>query len=155
MPAIAKIRYTHDAVIDMIIANPAVSQNDLAAEFGFSVSWMSIIINSDAFQNRLAERKAILVDPRLAASIEDRLDVLAKRSLDKLLDRIDQNNPISTTDLVRIATLGVGDKNKKPDKPTVQQNLYVVNLPPPAPNAKEWLSSSQGFGQVIENVERA
>ena len=115
MPEIAKTRYTHEAIIDVIISNPGVSQNDLAREFGFTPGWMSIIINSDAFQERLTERKAELSDPVIRASIEDRLDALAKRSLDKLLDRIDNNHPISTGDLVRMATLGAGVRNKRPE----------------------------------------
>ena len=86
MSEITKVRYTHDAIIDMIIANPAVSQGDLSREFGFTESWMSIIINSDSFQERLANRKGELVDPKIKASIEARLDAIARRALDRLLD---------------------------------------------------------------------
>ncbi len=150
MPEIAKTRYTHEAIIDVIISNPGVSQNDLAREFGFTPGWMSIIINSDAFQERLTERKAELSDPVIRASIEDRLDALAKRSLDKLLDRIDNNHPISTGDLVRMATLGAGDRNKRPEKAAIEQNLYVVNLPPPARDSNSWLAtSSRGASETF------
>ena len=150
MPEIAKTRYTHEAIIDVIISNPGVSQNDLAREFGFTPGWMSIIINSDAFQERLTERKAELSDPVIRASIEDRLDALAKRSLDKLLDRIDNNHPISTGDLVRMATLGAGDRNKRPEKAAIEQNLYVVNLPPPARDSNSWLAtSSRGAAETF------
>lgn len=153
MPEIQKIRYTHDAVIDEIIANPAISQGELAARFGYTQAWMSIIVNSDAFQERLAERKAQLIDPKLQATIEDRLDGLARRALDKLLDRLDNGTPISNKDLLSMATLGVGDKNKRPSGPVSQQNLYVVQLPPPAPSAQSWVQTAQGRGAslVIEN----
>ena len=33
-PRIAKVRYTHEDCIDCIIANPGISQNDLAARYG-------------------------------------------------------------------------------------------------------------------------
>lgn len=144
MPEIAKVRYTHDAMIDLIIERPEISQRQLAQEFGFTESWVSIVINSDAFQERLAHRKAVLVDPRLVASIEDRLDSLARRSLDKLLERLDNNQPISNGDLVRMAQLGVGDRNKQPQGPAVENNLYVVNIPPKASNSQDWLNSAQG-----------
>lgn len=150
MPEITKVRYTHDAIIDMIIANPAVSQGDLAAEFGFTQSWMSIIINSDAFQERLAERKGELLDPKIRASIESRLEALAKRSLDKLLEKLDNNHPVSCGDLVRMASLGVGDRNKREEKAAVQQNLYVVNLPPPERDAKTWLRTSSRGVEIID-----
>ena len=155
VPTLQKVRYTHEALIDVIIANPAISQRDLAKHFGFTEGWMSIIINSDAFQTRLAERKGALVDPKILASIEDRLEALGKRSLDKLLERVDNGTPISNGDLVRMAALGSGDRNKRPEKAAVENNLYVVNLPPPAPNADAWLATASrkppGYSQVIEN----
>lgn len=140
---IKKVRYTHDAVIDEILVNPSISQNELAKIFGFSAGWMSICINSDAFQERLAERKGMLTDPKIIASINERLDAIARRSLEKIMDRLD--NPganIKTMELVAIAKLGVGDKNTRPAGPQLQQNnLYVVNLPPPAQNSQQWLSN--------------
>lgn len=143
-----KVRYTHDAVIDEILMNPSVSQGELAKQFGFTQTWMSIVINSDAFQERLAERKGQLQDPAIIASINERLDAIARRSLDKIMDRLD--NPVAsaqmkTADLVSIAKLGVGDKNTRPAGPQLQQNnLYVVSLPEPAKNASAWLNSAQG-----------
>ena len=71
-PTIARVRYTHEACVDMILANPAVSQNDLAAHFGYSAGWMSIVVNSNAFQEKLAERKGELIDPVIKASLEER-----------------------------------------------------------------------------------
>ena len=158
MPEIARVRYTHDAVIDEILMNPAISQNDLAKHFGFSASWMSIVINSDAFQERLAERKGELVDPKVRATISERLDAIAKRSLEKIMDRLD--NPaaqIKTLELVAIAKLGVGDKNTRPAGPQTQNNLYVVSLPAPAQDAKSWIanrSDPRGPVEIIENQAR-
>jgi len=143
-PSVAKVRYTHDAVIDEIIAEPSVSQGELSRRFGFTETWMSIIINSDAFQERLAERKAILVDPRLIATIEDRLGSLARGSLDKLLERLDSGATIRTSDLVSMAKLAVGDKNSRPAAPMQQNNLYVVALPPRETDSKTWLQNASG-----------
>lgn len=142
MPSIANVRYTHDAIIDKILVDPAVSQGELARQFGFSQTWMSIVINSDAFQNRLAERKGELTDPAIAASINERLDAIAKRSLDKIAERLDRpGDAIATKDLVSIAKLGVGDKNTRPAGPPVTQNLYVLSIPAPAQNSRDWLSN--------------
>jgi hypothetical protein len=145
-PEIRKIRYTHDAVIDEIIAFPAISQGELSQKFGFTQSWMSIIINSDAFQERLAERKAQLVDPRLIASIEDRLGAVAQRSLDKIMEKLDGpgQNGIKMMELVAIAKLGVGDRNITKGVTVQNNSLYVVNLPPTAPDAKTWVKTAQG-----------
>ena len=149
MPEIAKVRYTHDAVIDEIILNPGISQGELSRMFGFSQSWMSICINSDAFKERLAERKALMTDPAIVASINERLDAVARRSLDKILERLDSPTAqIKTAELVQIAKLGVGDKNTRPATPLQQNNLYVVQLPAPAPNANAWLNGVQNSSRV-------
>lgn len=156
-PMIANVRYTHEGIIDEIVMNPAISQNDLAKRFGYSATWMSIVINSDAFQERLRERKAELTDPKLLASINERLDAIAGKALEKIIDRLD--NPaanISHKDLVAIAKLGVGDKNTRVAAPAIQQSLYVVNIPPPAQNSAQWLSerAPRGVSEIIENATR-
>ena len=143
MAEIAKVRYTHDAVIDEILSDPSISQGELAARFGYTQAWMSIIINSDAFKEKLAERRGVLIDPRVAASISDRLDAVARRSLEKLLDRLDSPNALKPHELVAMAKLGVGD-GASIRAGTITQNNYVVNLPPPAANPEVWLKNARG-----------
>lgn len=153
---IAKVRYTHDAIIDEILVDPSISQNELAKRFGFTAAWMSIIVNSDAFQNRLAERKGELIDPKITASIEQRLESLAKFSLDRLLERVESSVPLKPMELVAMAKLGAGDRANRPAGPPVSTNLYVVNLPPVAQNSSEWLSSARrppGVSQIPQKVD--
>lgn len=155
MAEIGKVRYTHDAVIDIILANPAVSQGDLAREFGFTQAWMSIIINSDAFKARLAERKGELLDPKIKASMEARLEALGNRALDRLLERVESSVPLKPLELVAMAKLGAGDRMNRPPAGPATNNLYVIAMPPAAANSTEWLSSTrrapQGvFPQTIE-----
>lgn len=140
MPEITKVSYTHDAIIEEILVNPAISQGELSQRFGYTQGWMSIILNSDAFKERLAERKGELTDPKLVASINERLDAIARRSLDKIISRLDMDYPMKTSELIDVAKLGVGAG--KTGAPGVQQNLYVMNIPAPASTAQEWLSSS-------------
>lgn len=159
MPEIARVRYTHDAVIDEILVNPAISQNDLAKIFGFSPTWVSIIINSDAFQERLAERKGELVDPKIRATVNERLDAIASVALGKIMDRLDSplSGQIKNVDLIAMAKLGVGDKNTRPAAPIQQNNLYVVALPPPSLNSSTWLDNAQrtpGPLPLVQEVPR-
>lgn len=160
LPSLANVRYTHDAIIDEILLNPSVSQGDLSRQFGFSQSWMSIVINSDAFQNALAERKAELVDPKITATINERLEAVAKRSLDKILERLDSGVTPKDADLVAMAKLGVGDKNMRAPGPVVNNNLYVVQAPLPAQNSSTWLEGSSvgvkppGVLPLVQEVAR-
>lgn len=87
--ALVKVRYTHDAMIDMIIAKPDVLQNDIAAYFGYSVGWISRIMCSDAFQARLATRRGEVVIPGLLATFEERLKAMTTRSLDLIMEKME------------------------------------------------------------------
>ena len=83
---IAKINYSHDGMINLILANRGITQNRLAEHFGYSASWVSQVMSSDAFQARLAERAAEIEDPTLRASVEDSLKGLVARSMEILKD---------------------------------------------------------------------
>lgn len=107
MRQIAKVSYTHDALIDEIVNRPTASQGELAAVFGFSPSWICQIIASDAFQVRLAERKDALVDPGLRATIKERFDALVRRSLDVLQHKLAKHaDDIPDNLALRAAELG-------------------------------------------------
>jgi hypothetical protein len=80
--AIAKLNYTHDSMIDMILANPEVSQGKLAELYGYTEGWVSRVIASDSFQARMEQRKAQLIDPQTAKAMDDRLKGLATQSLE-------------------------------------------------------------------------
>ena len=102
---IQKVRYTHDAVIDAIIENPSISQNNLAALFGYTPGWISQVMGSDAFKNKLEQRKEELVDPQIRLSLNERFNALVGRSLDVLQERLMMPNPDPELAL-RAAALG-------------------------------------------------
>ena len=148
--AIQRVKYTHDALIDMIIANPAVSQGQLATAFGYTQGWLSRVMNSDAFQARLAARKMEVVDPQLVLSIDEKLRALASKSLDVVLDKLSvtQNSDTALKALeVTSKALGYGARQQNLN---VQQN-FVVALPPKAASASEWAAAhGEGRGMVID-----
>jgi len=88
---IKKISYTHEAMIDLILAEPTVSATELAEIFDYSPGWISRVIASDAFQARMAERKAQLTDPMIAASIDERLRGVAVHSISMIQDKLAAN----------------------------------------------------------------
>lgn len=85
---IRKVSYSHDAMIDQIIADPCVSQGTLASMFGYTQGWVSQVISSDAFQARLAARKDEIVDPTLRMTVEERIKSLVVRSLEILHEKL-------------------------------------------------------------------
>lgn len=149
---IAKVSYTHDAMIDMIVADPTVHQNDLARYFGFSPSWVSIVKNSDAFQARLAERRGELIDPVVVASIDERFRALADASLDLLLERVTHPALKPSDDfLIQTAKLSAGALGYGAKAPTGNTvNLaVVVQVPPKIASSSEWAAAHAPLVQRV------
>ena len=148
--AIGRVKYTHDAMIDLIIAQPAISQGELAKHFGYTQSWVSRIMNSDAFLARLAQRKADVVDPQLVLSVDEKLRAVASKSLDKVLEKLEAapsfDQALAAVNIASKA-LGYGARQQNLN---VQQN-FVVALPPKAASASEWAAAhGEGRGVVID-----
>lgn len=88
--AIAKVNYSHDGMINLILANRGITQNALASHFGYSASWVSQVMSSDAFQARMLERASEIEDPTLRATVEDGLRGLISRSMAILKEKLDK-----------------------------------------------------------------
>lgn len=136
---IEKTRYTHDAMIDAILADPTVKQNKLAEMFDRTPPWISRIIGSDAFQAALAKRREELTDPFLVATIEERFRGLAMQSLDVIAEKLGttQNADLALKALdISSKALGFGARGA-PGGGNVQNN-FVVQLPPKIEDAGKW-----------------
>ena len=71
---VEKISYTHDGMIDHILANPGISQGELGYIYGYSAGWISQIMASDAFQARMHERREAIIDPAIRLSMKERFE---------------------------------------------------------------------------------
>lgn len=126
---IAKVRYSHADMIDFIISNPGVSQNAIAARYGYTPGWVSRVMGSDAWQAAMAQRRGELVDPTLVATIDERFRGLTLRSLDRLMEKLDAPQ-VSDQVVLRAVelgakALGVGG-NAAPPPPAGQDQLAAL-----------------------------
>ena len=88
MAAIAKTSPTHDQIALWLVENPGPRQVTRCAEhFGYTVAWMSTIINSDAFRARLAQVQEHC-DAAVAADIPAKLRGVACLALDGLAEQL-------------------------------------------------------------------
>lgn len=143
--AIERVKYTHDALIDVIIQNPTIKQKDLAEHFGYTQAWLSRIMNSDAFLARLAERKKDIVDPSLTLSVEEKLRALADKSLDVVMEKLElSRSPDLGIKALEMTTKALG-YGARPANVAIQQN-FVVPMPQKAPSADAWAQKYAGGG---------
>lgn len=149
--AIARVKYSHDAMIDLIIAQPGVKQSEIVKHFGYTQAWVSRIMNSDAFLARLAQRKADLVDPSIALSIDERLRAVAAKSLDVVLEKLEL---VPTGEFALEAAtmaskaLGYGARQNNLN---VQQN-FVVAMPQKAADAGQWAEKYAGTSPQLRQM---
>lgn len=86
---VQRLTYTHEAMIDLILQEPTVNIAELSELFGFSTGWISRVIGSDSFKARLAERKAVLIDPHIAQQLNDRFSGVAIQAVEIIQKKLD------------------------------------------------------------------
>jgi hypothetical protein len=142
-----KMRYSHQAMADMLLENPWMSQNQLAAHFGRTPSWISTIVTCDAFQALLAERREDVIDPEMKLRIEERFKALTAQSLrvlqeklSKPADQVPDNLALRAAELGAKA-LGIGGNAPTPVVVTSEERLT---------NLAHRLIALRGGQQVID-----
>ena len=131
MPSVRppKVRYTHEAMADLMLENPWISQDQLAAHFGYSPAWISTVVTSNAFQAFYASRRAELLDPELRITLEERFRALTTKSLQVLQEKLSRPaDQVSDQLALRAAELGAKSLGIGGNAP-----------PPPPPNPAEYL----------------
>lgn len=84
--------------MDFMLQNPDMRLSEVARHFGYTQSWLSIIIHSDAFRSEYNRRRG-LIDARVAADIPTRLRALGSRALEQMENAFDTNS--ASMDLAR------------------------------------------------------
>ena len=127
-----KLRYTHQGMCDLLIQHPMISQNELAALFGYTPSWISTIITSDAFQSLLAQRRAEIVNPEIALTLHERYNALATKSLQVLQAKIskpaDQVSDALALKTAELAAKALGIGGNGPPVVQVDPASYLPEL---------------------------
>ncbi len=148
-----RVRYSHDAMVDLIIQRPEIHQNEIAEIFGRRPHWVSLVINSDAFQSRLAERKKELVDPILQATINDRLQAVAAESLDRIREKLSGPLPLTDEFLLKsadLSTKALGYGARVPGAGSTTNVAVVVQVPAKIASASDWAARHAPAPLVIE-----
>lgn len=140
---ITRVRYSHADCIDRMIASPSITQLELAMLYDVTPTWMSIVTNCDAFKVAMAERKAELIDPLLLATLNEKYGALAAKSVEVLLDKLNQPaDKISDKLALEAAALGAKamglGEAKSPAGPSATDHLAnlahrLIDLNRPAP----------------------
>jgi len=138
--AVMKVNYTHQALCDLILENPWITQGQIATYFGYTEGWVSQLLSADAVKEFLAERKAELMDPLLRQAINERLEGLAKQSMAVLQTKLALPNPSADLALkaLEISTRSLGYGAKQAGVELHQH--FVVAMPPKEVDGEAWIA---------------
>ena len=80
---------THELMMDWIIQNPGGTLREMGAYFDYSVSWLSTVMNSDAFKAYAAERLKD-VHTVVTQDVPTRMRGLAHLAIDKMEEMLEK-----------------------------------------------------------------
>lgn len=81
---IKAVSWQHEALADLMITEPQLSLGDIAKRLGFTLTWISVVKNSDSFKDYYAIRRKLHSDS-LTLGIKEKAAAIAELSLDVLL----------------------------------------------------------------------
>ena len=129
MGKVAKLSYSHQDMIDTIIAQPGISQGELAARYGFTQGWICNVMASDAWKSAMAARREEILDPQLRLTVDERFRALTTRSLERLMEKLDAPQVSDQTVLRAVElgakAMGVGG-NAAPPAPTSDHLAHLA-----------------------------
>ena len=89
MQQLKKIRPVHEHIMDTMLECPDITLRELGVATGYSVSYLSIMTNSDAFRARFAERKQEVC--RTSVDIPTRMRAIAAVAMEKLGEHVERS----------------------------------------------------------------
>lgn len=110
---IQKVSIKHEMIMNYIMENPQIPLGEVAYHFGISQAWLSTVIHSPAFQDRLLEKKEVIFHHTVVATVRDKVSMIAHRALDKMAEQLefvsDPKELRETADMA-LERLGYGGK---------------------------------------------
>ncbi|HXQ20993.1 MAG TPA: hypothetical protein VN812_04920 [Candidatus Acidoferrales bacterium] len=75
---------------EALLANPRITQRELAEQFRCSPWWISQIMRSERFMARRAKRAAEVIDPILYATVKNQMEKVMLRALELLSEKLER-----------------------------------------------------------------
>ena len=134
-PGPKRLSYTHREIIRWILANPGKDMTRRVAEhFGYSRSYVSIMMSSDLFQARLDEMTDELDDlviTEARASLRDRMEAVGNIACGNLAQIAETSmDKEFLLDAVRVMTKGLGMEAKASSPAAVVSSQTNITIAP-------------------------
>lgn len=132
---IKRMSVRHDAIAEFLLANPNMKMSAVAAHFGVTQAWLSVVIHSDIFQEYYRKMKGEFIDTRVMP-LREKLLGIAEAAVDRLAEQVQTTDSKTTLDIADkiLGRMGYGAKPQGPAT-VIQNNVVVSSLSPEEMNA--------------------
>ena len=148
---IRKLTVNHNAIADWLIANPGkAQQRTCAKEFDITESWLSTLVNQDAFQSLLKSKQSEVFD-QVVIPLQDKIAGVAHASIEKLgeiLDATKDGRLVKDINDSALKALGYGGQQSASLIINNTQNNLTVNQ---AALLEARARQSQHYGRTLES----
>lgn len=148
-----KLSHRHLAIMDWMLANPREKLGACADYFRVSAPWLSTVVNSDLFKERMAERRSLMEEHQTSRITQGLMD-MAEDGILALGDVVKDKeiDPKTKTDITRMSLEALGFLGKRGGGVNVQFNNNVP--PPPAVDRSSLVEAQQRMSRVVVDVPR-
>lgn len=87
MSVIQEMAPVHEAMLNWVLQNPEKGLKEMSAYFGYTMPWLSRVINSDIFQHALRQRQEAIFT-RIADDIPTKLRGLADVAIERMGEKL-------------------------------------------------------------------
>jgi hypothetical protein len=126
---IAHVSHRHEAIIDFLLAMPGEKNlQTLCDRLHVSRSWLSIVMNSDAFRAEY-ERRRGEYNQQLANTVQIKMYHAAEEALDRVIEGLgaDDVDPRFALDVLDKTTNRLGFGPSKGNAPLVEVHMHAVD----------------------------
>lgn len=156
MTQITKLRSWHKDLVDYFLLNPGASQREAARHFGVSESWLSQLMNTDAFKAYEAKRRAEHQEMISRVVISGAAARVAEAGLKRLEQEIKGGLPYSPSELVEATDMALRALGFQPQRGS-EVNVEVSVPTEVILNAREKMAKvievNSGEEEKIEDAE--
>jgi hypothetical protein len=132
---IKKVSFTHEAFANWLIEHPHRNLRDAALYFGYTQAWLSQILHSDAFQEVLRKKQALMTE-LVILDVHGKLKATADVALGKLSEQIEKSENgeflLDATDRLLHRMGYAPSSSRNPGAINIQQTTVHQNIAVPA-----------------------
>lgn len=115
----------HDEILLYMMLSPGGTLTQMGKDLGYTVGWLSQIINCDLFQERLAQTRATAEVEIGWLSLRELQGAVAYQGLEKVRDKLDREEDLEKISDITVKLLKIISP-KREDTPPQQTNTLII-----------------------------